>query len=175
MIDSPLSPATTKFVDYFGELGPRWGLPADACRVHALVYVLGKPVSEPEITEALGLDTQKLKEALDYLSEFKVVYPCAPSVWSTSGDPWEMLLSGLEERKRQEMPLALSALESCHNEAKDQGDSSANQIEKMLDLVRGLGAIDAQLQRLPKSLVRGILNVSGRTAGAFGGSIRKRR
>lgn len=169
-----LSPATARFVEYFGDLGPRWGLPADACRMHAFIYVLGRPVKESEISEALDLNMKQLTEALDYLREFQVVAKAAPFTWNTSGDPLEMLLTGLEARKQRELPLALSTLESCRNEAITLGGTSADQIEKMLDLVRGLGALDAQFQRLPKALVKRFLNMAGRTAQAFNGSTRGR-
>lgn len=122
----------------------------------------------------LHLDEKQLNEALDYLRDFQVIDEVAPFTWSTSGDPWEMLLRGLEERKKRELPLALSSLESCRHEALANGDPSARRIEKMLDLVRGLGALDAQFQRLPKSLVKGFLSVSGLTARALHGSRRER-
>jgi hypothetical protein len=37
--------ATHRFVDYFGELGPLWGLPSDACRVHAYLYLVARPAA----------------------------------------------------------------------------------------------------------------------------------
>ncbi|MDA0239357.1 MAG: hypothetical protein O3A84_04930 [Proteobacteria bacterium] len=178
MTSDSLSPAIKRFIDYFGNLGPRWGLSADACRIHALVYVLNRPVSNKEISESLGLNKHTLRDAIDYLIDYKMIFECSPSIWTTSGDPWEMLMVGLEERRKRELPLALETLQQCQEEARsDDGteQTSADQIGKMLNLVGGLGAIDAQFRRLPPRLVRGLVDVSSKAARMFGGVPANRR
>jgi DNA-binding transcriptional regulator GbsR (MarR family) len=41
------SPAMQRFIGHFGALGPRWGIEADTCRAHALLYLAGAPTSPP--------------------------------------------------------------------------------------------------------------------------------
>jgi DNA-binding transcriptional regulator GbsR (MarR family) len=159
--------AVGRFVDYFGELGPRWGLPANACRVHAYLYLSANSISESEISKALSMDRKSVADALAFLNEYAMAAPTETSSWQTNGDPWDMLISGLEQRRRRELPAALATLKDCHREA--SADKSARrlvagQIGKMLALVEDLAAIDAQAQRLSPKVIRDFVSVSGRAA-----------
>ena len=164
--DGP-APAVQHFVDYFGELGPRWGLPADACRVHAYLYLVAAPVTEARIRTTLLLDAEQLTAALAFLIDYRMAERLGVARWRTSGDPWDMLLRGLEQRRRRELPAALSTLRDCHREALADGSggrSTAAQIGKMLSLVEDLAAIDTQARRLSPRVLKGLVGVSGRAA-----------
>jgi hypothetical protein len=39
------TPAMQRFIGHFGALGPRWGIEADTCRAHALLYLAGAPLA----------------------------------------------------------------------------------------------------------------------------------
>jgi len=162
-----LAPAVESFVAFFGALGPRWGLEADACRVHAYLYLLGRAVSEREIGPALALDEAGLGKALSYLAEYHMADQTSPSLWRTGNDPWDMLLGGLEERRRREIGPALATLRDCHHAA--VADRAADpgvgqRIGKLLVLVEDLAVIDSQARRLSPQLLRGILGISSRAA-----------
>lgn len=161
------SSAVRRFVDYFSDLGPRWGLPAEACRVHAYLYLCAKPVPEKDIATALALETEQLTKALAFLVDYRIVDSLGSKSWRTSGDPWDMLLRGLEQRRRRELPSALSTLRECRCEALAEpaaGQSVAGQIGKMLELVEDLAAIDTQAKRLSPQTLRGLVGISGRAA-----------
>lgn len=167
MTGEATSPAVARFVDYFGALGQRWGLPAEACRVHAYLYLVARPVPESDLAAALRLDAAAFRDALAFLIEYRMVDRQAPASWRTDGDPWDMLLRGLEQRRQRELPAALSTLRDCHREAlaeKAAGRSVAGQIGKVLELVEDLAALDAQAQRLSPRLLRGLVGISGRAA-----------
>ena len=162
-----LSPAFRRFVDYFGELGARWGLPAEACRVHAFLYLVPGPSSETDLTSALDLDDAALAEATAFLVDYQLVRRVGASGWQTSGDPWDMLARGLEQRRRRELPPALSTLRDCHSDAvsDDQIDPrSVRQIAKMLELFEDLAAIDSRTRNLSPHLLRGLVGLSGRAS-----------
>jgi DNA-binding transcriptional regulator GbsR (MarR family) len=164
---APLSAAMQRFVDYFAELGPRWGLPAEACRVHAYLYLVAMPVAEDEMASVLALDAAAVAEALRFLVAYRMVDGAEDARWRSSGDPWDMLLSGLEQRRQRELPLALATLRDCHREAlaeRTPGRAVAVQMGKMLALAEDLAAIDAQAQRLSPRLLRGLVGISGRAA-----------
>ncbi|TAK91838.1 MAG: hypothetical protein EPO06_03825 [Burkholderiaceae bacterium] len=161
------SNAMQRFVDYFGELGARWGLPSDACRVHAYLYIEARPTSEKTIAEALVLNELQLADALAFLVDFQMAERIQPSDWRTSDDPWDMLATGLEERRRRELSPALATLRDCHRDAlrdKAANHVSAVQMWKMLALVENLAALDKQMQRLSPQLLRGIVDTSTRVA-----------
>lgn len=167
MTGASLSPAMQRFVDYFAELGPRWGLPAGACRVHAYLYLVAAPVPQPAMAEALAMNEDEIAEALTFLSGYRMAAAGAADCWHTSGDPWDMLLRGLEERRQRELPVALDTLRTCHREAlgdKAPGRGVAVQMGKMLELAEDLAAIDAQARHLSPRLLRGLVGVTGRAA-----------
>jgi DNA-binding transcriptional regulator GbsR (MarR family) len=165
-----MSPAVRGFVDYFADLGPRWGLPADVCRVHAYLYVTARTISEDEIGAALSLDKTHLRDALTFLADYHVISGDGATQWRTSDDPWDLLIRGLEERSRRELPSALAALGECHKTAlsdPDAGSASADRIARMLALVEDLAAIEGQAHRLSPQVLRGLAGMSGRAARFF--------
>lgn len=167
MAATEVTPAMRQFIDYFGELGPRWGLPAEACRVHAYLYLVATPAQEEDIAAALQLEAKPLRDALAFLVEYRMLDRLESASWRTSGDPWDMLLRGLEERRLRELPAAIATLRKCHRDAVTEptgGRSVAQQISKMLELVEDISAIDTQAQRLSPRLLRGLVGVSGRAA-----------
>jgi DNA-binding transcriptional regulator GbsR (MarR family) len=169
--------ATHRFIDYFGELGPRWGLPSDACRVHAHLYLVARPAAPEEITATLPIDAASLAQAVMFLTDYGLIAPVARGGWRTSSDPWDMLVRGLDERRRRELPVALATLRECHREA--LADTTrrplAGQIGKLLALVEDLAALDAQAQRFSPQLVRGLVGVSGRAARFIDRALRTRK
>lgn len=160
-----LTPAMRGFVDFFGEAGPRWGLPATACRVHAYLYMLARPCLEIDIAAALSLDEPTLRGALDFLADYQMIASVPAGRWRTSADPWDAMFGGLEARRRREMPQALAVLRDCRAQARSDGATprlAGLQIAKMLDLAEDLVAIDRQAQRLSPQTLRGLLTMSGR-------------
>ena len=178
MTDDGLSPPIERFVDYFAELGPRWGLPADACRVHAFLYAKSKPTPASTLKTVLRMNEGTIAEAIGFLREYRMVAEGPAAHWRTNQDPWAMLVAGLEERTKRELPHALSTLRQCHEEAiSDAGTDSVavEQIGRMVDLVRDLESLDARLRLLSPGLKRRIVGVSGRAARFFDASFGSRR
>ena len=163
---SPLSPPLQRFVDYFGDLGPRWGLDRHACRVHALLYVWGRPAGEAELAEALSLRPEAAAEALAYLAGFAMAAQ-TPDGWRSGADPWEMLLAGLQERRRRELAPALETLRACQAEAlRGPGDErhAGERIGRVVTLVEDLAALELQASRLSPRMLRSLVGMGGRAA-----------
>ena len=174
MTAASLTPAMRRFVDFFGGLGPRWGLQADPCRVHAYLYLVARPTAEADIAGALGVDGEAVAAALAYLDRWRMVGRAGSALWQVCGDPWDMLMSGLEERRRDEIDPALSTLRDCRAEAlRDRDPGVGRRISAVLDLVEDLAAIDTQARRLSPRFMRQVVGLSGRAARfmdrAFGG------
>lgn len=160
-------PPLRRFADYIGEIGPRWGLPADACRTHGYLYAVARAASEVEMGKALELEPEALNEALAYLVEYRMIQPAGENTWATGSDPWELLLRGLEARQRMELPQALAILRGCSKDAAaDPGTDPAieRQISRMLALAEDLAAINASAQRLSPRVLRRMIGISGRAA-----------
>jgi DNA-binding transcriptional regulator GbsR (MarR family) len=162
----PLS-AVERVVDFLGELGPRWGLPADACRVHGYLYLAAKPVGQAALADALHLDKVSLGKALAWLADYGLAERVRPDAWRTDSDPWELMMRALEERQRRETGPAIDALRECHRVALAEGRgqrTAALQIEKLLRLAEDLSAINAQAQRFSPRTLRHMVGLGGLAA-----------
>src|SRR5262252_9217878 len=102
-----------RLIDFVGELGPRWGLPAAACRLHGYLYLVARPVDEAGLGEALDLDDATRKESLAWLADHHLVERDGTSAWRTDSDPWELMMRALEERRQREIAPALELLRDC--------------------------------------------------------------
>ena len=155
-----------RLVDFLGELGQRWGLPARACRVHGYLYLIARPVSEPELGKILKLDRSALTEALGWLSEYGLVAR-VDRYWRTDTDPWSLMLRALDERRQREVDPTLSLLRECYAATPPdtiQDRTVRLQVGKLLALVEDLAAIDVQTRRLPPHALRQLVGVGGRAA-----------
>ena len=160
--------AKARVLDWLGEIGPRWGLPAVACRVHGCIYLAGRAMTAAELAGALSLPPADVDSALVSLREIGVVHAAGDSAWATRSDPWELVMIALERRRAEELEPALAVLRT--SKAGAVGDPVlAGQIGKLLALVEDVAAISDQAQRLPPGLLRGLLGAGGRLARLTGG------
>jgi DNA-binding transcriptional regulator GbsR (MarR family) len=161
--------AMDRVVDFLGDLGPRWGLPAEACRVHGYLYLAAKPIAAAELRDTLGLSNMALDEALAWLDEYGLVERTDATSWRTDSDPWDLMVRALEGRQRREIGPALDLLRDCQRAAlleRGQHRAVAVQIEKLLRLAEDLAAINTQAQRLSSRRLRQLVGLGG-LAGRF--------
>ncbi|HEX2764038.1 MAG TPA: hypothetical protein VHM92_09410 [Allosphingosinicella sp.] len=160
--------ARARLIGWLGELGPRWGLPAGACRVHGHLYLTATPVSRAELARALGLDAAAVGEALAWLAARDLVDEVQAGRWRTGLDPWELVTRALEHRRARELDPALALLRSSRRDA--AGDRVLErQIGRLLALVEDIAAIDRQARRLSPAALRALLGVGGRISRLMGG------
>ena len=50
-----LTPIAERFILHWGEMGSRWGVNRTVAQIHALLYLLGRPVPAEEIADTLGV------------------------------------------------------------------------------------------------------------------------
>jgi DNA-binding transcriptional regulator GbsR (MarR family) len=166
-----LAPAARRFIDFVGDLGGRWGLPADACRVHAYLYLAAKPVDRATVAAATLLDTAVTDEATAFLASYRVAEEVRPGVWRTFEDPWMLMVRSFEQRRRREMLPALTMLRECQRDAAANPGSprsAATEIGKLLTLAKSISAFSSRLEHASPALLRGLLAAGGRAARLFG-------
>ena len=151
-----------RLIDWLGELGPRWGLPAEACRVHGWLYLTSRRAALPEIASAVRLSSEATVKALDWLGEYHLVESDPDGRWRTEGDPWELVVRVLERRRDRELGPALELLRSSRAEANDPQVSE--RIGSLLALAEDVASIDAQAQRFSPRTLRLLLGAGGRVA-----------
>jgi DNA-binding transcriptional regulator GbsR (MarR family) len=167
-----------RVIDFLGDLGPRWGLPGEACRVHGYLYLAARPVAEADLREAVGLNDPAFARALDWLAEYGLIERARPDAWRTGSDPWELMLRALQERQRREVGPALELLRDCRRAALAEGGAgrpAARQIEKLVRLVEDIAAINSQAQRLSPTLVRQMVGLGGFAARVLDRTLGRRK
>jgi DNA-binding transcriptional regulator GbsR (MarR family) len=167
MSGAQASPAMSRVVDFLGALGPRWGLPAEACRIHGYLYLVARPLTEAEIRDALKLSDTALGEALAWLADYRLIERARPDAWRTDSDPWDLMVRALEQRQRREVGPALELLRECHRAALAEGGrqrTAAMQIGKLLRLAEDLAAINTQAGRLSPAAMRQMVGLGARAA-----------
>ncbi|MCZ6589565.1 MAG: hypothetical protein O7B98_00285 [Alphaproteobacteria bacterium] len=153
-----------RFIDYFGDLGPRWGVRAETSRAHALLFLAGRPMVRDEIAQGLEISNAKATSALKDLRGWDMARQDDDGRWSTGGEPWDLLFAALDSRRQREIAPALEILRQCDQDAKSDPATPSpvrRRIAGVLTLVENLAAIDIQSRRLPKNLLPRLVSATG--------------
>ncbi|GEM_PF-1130101 len=161
--------AMLQFADYFAELGPRWGLRSATARVHAFLYLADGPTTADVVARALQMSDEDVGAALTDLTDWKMAERTAAG-WVVGDDPWELLVTGLEERRKREMPEALALMKACVAQAESDGATPGQAKDKMADmlsLIRDLEAIHPSRQILSSRAMRQIISFGASASRLF--------
>lgn len=159
--------AVERLLGWLADVGPRWGVPAEAGRAHGFLYLSGRSADRGEIAVGAGLSPGQVETALAWLEEHKLVSSDPAGRWSTGSDPWEMIVAALAVRREHEMGPARAMLDRSHADAAAD-PALAGRIGRLRDLVDDIAAIDAQAQRLSPASLRKLLGAGGAAARLFG-------
>jgi DNA-binding transcriptional regulator GbsR (MarR family) len=165
-----VSPAMRTVIEHFQELGPRWGLKRETCAAHALLYLAGRPMRDVDLAQCLGLDEAATAAAIDDLVSWRMARRTGAGLVGASGEPWDLLFSALEERRRREIAPALNALTKAARAAERDGTPPATlrRIRDLLDLVRDLSAISGQIDVFSSKTLTRLVSLGGRVSRIFG-------
>lgn len=162
-----VTPAVVQFMTYFAKLGPRWGLAADTCRVHALLYLAARPLTSEAIVTYSGLTKKRALAAIEDLIGWRVAAGNENGISIIGGEPVDLMFSALEERARREISPALQMLRTCRKAASEDGATLAPSMAKisaMLQLVEDLSALEIQSGRFTSRPFSRLVKVGGRAA-----------
>ncbi len=156
-------------MEWLADVGARWGLPPDACRVHGLLYLMAKPLATEAIAAELSLTPAAMDEALTWLGAEELVTGNREG-WTTEADPWLLMLQTLEKRRQRELAPALAVLGPSRRFDGAEDPLVARQAKRLLELVEDLAAIEAGTKRLSPRTLRRVIGIGGRAARLFGGA-----
>lgn len=168
-----LSASAAAIVDWLAEVGTRWGFPADACRVHGLLYLVAKPLFADVLSRELSLTPEATRGALVWLAGEDLVTEGREG-WTTQADPWILMMQTLEKRRQRELPSALAVLGPWRHPTDVDDPAVGRQAKRLLDLVEDLAAIDAGTRRLSNHTLRRMVGIGGRAARLLGATGRSR-
>ena len=113
-----LLPVTEKFILHWGEMGSRWGVNRTVAQVHALLYIVGKPMAADDITDTLGVARSNVSNSLKELQGWgliSVVHIMGDrrDHFETSKDVWALARTIFAERKHREFDPTVAFLRDC--------------------------------------------------------------
>jgi DNA-binding transcriptional regulator GbsR (MarR family) len=157
-----LTPVSEKFVLHWGEMGSRWGVNRTVAQIHALLFLVGKPMAADEIAETLAVARSNVSNSLKELQAWRLVRVVHAmgdrrDHFATSTDVWELFRLIVEGRRQREIDPTLTVLRDCliSPELNREPKETAHRIEETLALLETLTAwADEMLRLKPETLMK---------------------
>ncbi|PCE29889.1 GbsR/MarR family transcriptional regulator [Burkholderia ubonensis] len=159
-----LTPIAERFILHWGEMGSRWGVNRTVAQIHALLYLLGRPVAADEIAETLNVARSNVSTSLKELQAWrlaKVVHVMGDrrDHFETSTDIWELFKLIVEGRRQREIEPTLSVLRDCLTspELADESRETEQRLRDTLQFVETLTTWSDEMLRLkPDTLMKAL-------------------
>jgi DNA-binding transcriptional regulator GbsR (MarR family) len=155
-----------QFVLHWGEMGSLWGVNRTVSQIHALLFVLGKPLNAEQLSETLNVARSNVSNSLKELQSWQLVRVThvlgdRRDYFETSVDVWELFRTIVRERKEREFDPTTRLLQSLVNSpdfARESADGQ-DRILATLELMQKLGAWSDEMLRLSPATLDKILTL----------------
>ena len=165
-----LTPAMEKYVVHWGEMGARWGMNRSIAQIHALLYLAEDPPDAEEIVESLGIARSNVSTSLKELQSWELVRLVHVAGdrrdhFEAKRDPWDMLMTIVEGRKRREIDPALEGIRACVAEAEADPDTPAEimaRLKGMLTFLEQMTGWYEQMRLVPRPVLIKLMNLGAK-------------
>lgn len=149
-----LNPTTEKFVLHWGEMGSKWGVNRTVAQIHALLYILGKPMNAEEIMETLGVARSNVSNSIKELQSLNLVQTThilgdRRDYFTTSTDVWALAKVIVEERYRRELAPTVQFLDELTKTAEFQQENKEVQ-QRIYDTYQFVDTLTAWINEMLK-------------------------
>lgn len=167
-----LTPAMRKYVLHWGEMGNRWSVNRSVAQIHALLFLADAPMAADEIQDILGIARSNVSNSLKELQGWELVRLVhlpgdRRDHFEAKQDPWDMLMTIVEGRKRREIDPTLQILKECVREARTDGETPPEvkeKLERMAALTEQLSGWYDQMRHIPKPVLIKLLGLGAKVA-----------
>jgi DNA-binding transcriptional regulator GbsR (MarR family) len=165
-----LTPAMRKYVVHWGEMGNRWSVNRSVAQIHALLYLADHPLPAEEIQETLGIARSNISNSLKELQGWELVKLThipgdRRDHFEAKQDPWDMLMTIVEGRKRREIDPTLEILRECVREAETDGETPADvkaKLERLRAMTEQLSGWYDQMRHIPRPVLMKLLGLGAK-------------
>lgn len=161
-----LNPATEKFILHWGEMGSQWGVNRTMSQIHALLYIIGKPLNAEEITETLGVARSNVSTSIKELQNWGLVQKVSilgdrRDHFTTNTDVWELARIIVVERQKRELEPTVRFLQELMDspEFEQENKEVKSRIRETQEFVDTLTTWSSEMLRLPTSTLKRILKL----------------
>jgi DNA-binding transcriptional regulator GbsR (MarR family) len=167
-----LPPALERFVLKWGDMGVVWGVNRSVSQIHALLYLMGRPMTAEEIASSLGIARSNVSTSLKELISWNLVRRVPirggrRDHFEAEGDIWQLVMRIAAGRKAREIDPVAETLRACSDEAEDDARVSATarkRLREMLDFTTAADRWFQQMLGLPHSKLRLLMRLGAKVA-----------
>ena len=165
-----LTAVMQRYVLHWGEMGQRWGVNRSVAQIHALLFLADQPIHAEEIANLLGIARSNVSTSLKELQGWELVRMVhipgdRRDHFEAKQDPWDMLLTVVEGRKRREIDPTLEMLRACVAEAESDKATPAHvkaKLAEMKGFMEELTGWYEQMRDVPQPVLRKLLRLGAR-------------
>jgi len=153
-----------KYVIHCGEMGSHWGISRSVAQIHALLFVVGRPMTADEMVETLDIARSNVSAGLKELQNWGLIKVTQKmgdrrDYFESFGDVWESFRAIIKARKQREIEPSIQAIRECVEEAKAKSSKveadAAERLAAMLNFVELMDTWGERAGKLsPKNLRR---------------------
>lgn len=159
-----LNPTSQKFILHWGEMGSQWGVNRTVAQIHALLFIVARPMHAEEIAETLNVARSNVSNSIKELQSWKLVHiehqlGDRRDYFTTSGDIWNLFRAICEERQRREIEPTLAFLAELiqTQEFAQESETVQQRIRNTHDFVDTLTTWSKEMLKLPTVTLAKIL------------------
>jgi DNA-binding transcriptional regulator GbsR (MarR family) len=171
-----LTPVMRKYVLHWGEMGQRWGVNRSVAQIHALLWLAEGPLPAEVIAETLAIARSNVSTSLRELQGWNLVRLVhregdRRDHFEARQDPWDMLMTIVEGRKRREIDPTLEILRECVAEAEADGTTPASVKAKLKGMQTFMEQVNGwyeQMRGVPKPTLIKLVNLGAKVSAFIG-------
>lgn len=161
-----LNPVTEKFILHWGEMGTKWGVNRTMSQIHALLYIIGKPMNAEEITDTLGVARSNVSNSIKELQHWGLVQKVSilgdrRDHFTTNTDVWELARIIVIERQKRELDPTVQFLQELMDspEFEQESDDVKTRIRDTQAFVETVTTWSSEMLKLPTKALKKILKL----------------
>ncbi|MBQ9184067.1 MAG: MarR family transcriptional regulator [Neisseriaceae bacterium] len=161
-----LNPTTEQFILHWGEMGTRWGVNRTMAQIHALLFIVGRPMNAEEIVETLGVARSNVSNSIKELQNWRLVHT-VPIMgdrrdhFATNDDVWALFKIIAEERMKRELEPTVAFLDNLIEspEFALENENAQKRIKETRDFVQTLSVWANDILKLPVAIMSKVLKL----------------
>ena len=161
-----LNPTTEQFILHWGEMGSRWGVNRTMAQIHALLFIVGRPMNAEEIVETLNVARSNVSNSIKELQNWRLV-KTVPIMgdrrehFATSDDVWALFKIIAEERMKRELQPTVAFLDTliASPEFALENENAQKRIKATRDFVQTLSIWANDILKLPVAVMSKVLKL----------------
>ncbi len=161
-----LNPVTEKFILHWGEMGTQWGVNRTMSQIHALLYIIGKPLDAEEITETLGVARSNVSNSIKELQHWGLVQKVSilgdrRDHFTTNTDVWELARIIVVERQKRELDPTVQFLQGLIDSPEFEHENSEvkARIRDTQEFVQTVTTWSSEMLKLPTTALKKVLKL----------------